>query len=199
MTFVPAFSDPDDPISRAIAGIADPLTRQEREARTWGRHLDEEWWGPAGDAGGDPLVIEGDAAILAGRRIPVRVEHGIAYIGPRDRFGRCGECSLLACEYLLDHHPEATPIYAIGRAFGVHQQWAEVKLAGRWYVFDWMLTDEPWERAEYYAALHATVGTRLLIPDRAAVDALRHIDALGSRAQVLERLAPFGIRQIDKE
>ena len=195
MTIIPTFADPEpDQLDRAISEVGNPGSQAWREARTWATTWDEEPWGPAGDPGGDPLVIDGDVGILGGRRIPVRVQHGVAYIGEPARFGQCGQCAELACTFLLERG--AAPVYVIGRLFGAHQQWVEFQSGDHWYVLDAMLDDQPWPRELYYAALHARAGTRLTIPDRAAVDALRHVNTLGSRAEVLKRLAPAGVQQI---
>lgn len=67
----------------------------------------------------------------------------------------------------------------LGRAFGCAQQsWAELTRAGVTLVHDLTLDEEPFERAAYMAALHASVGTRIPL-DRTRLAALRAIGERG--------------------
>jgi uncharacterized membrane protein YgcG len=190
----------DDPLNAAIAlSQADPATR------AWvARGIAEDvlWNGERRDVGGDQIRLDQDAAgpfvIFAGRRVGAVVDGSVVRLGYPDRLGACLAYSLLACTRLLREHPEATDVtFVMGRSYGLAQQaWAEWRdPAGRWMVTDLTLDDsEPFERQAYYAALHATVGTRIAVPDLQTLDALRDLveenyTLRGSRAAFLSRLS----------
>ena len=101
---------------------------------------------------------------------------------------------------------EASGTASVGRAAGLAQQsWCEAQVEDEpgdpWWVADLTLDDaQPFPREAYYRALHATVGTRIPVPDLRTLDVLRDLaeenDTLrGSRAEFLERLSAATLRQ----
>lgn len=120
-----------------------------------------------------------------------------------DRAGSCVAYALLACDRLL-RAGASDVTFVLGRVFGLFQQsWCEAQADedGPWWVADLTLDDErPFPREAYYAAMHATVGTRVPVPDLATLDALRELaeeneTLRGSRAAFLERLSAAVSRQ----
>jgi len=157
-----------DPLDSAIAAAINPPDQLDRELAAWSRAEDEAFWGPRGDPGGAAIQMEnGPVVILGDRRVPAAIEGGVVHVGLPGRVGYCAAWALEAVERLLRRGDVPTLVF--GRAFGAQQTWAE---AGE-TVWDLTLSEEPWNRDEYYAALHAAVGTRLPIPDRATLAALR--------------------------
>jgi hypothetical protein len=159
-----------DPLDRAIAWTENPPDPAARVFLAAAMDVDREWWG-TGDPGGDPLVLDGVYAIVCGRRVPALVSGSLARVGLPARLGYCLPWAIVACARLL-RQPGATSVALIlGTAFSVHQSWTEYQQDGRWYVSDLTLDDgSPFDRDAYYRDLHAVVGTRVPIPDRAALD-----------------------------
>lgn len=187
-----------DAIDRAIGATLNPPAAIDREAETWHRDGSAEWWGPFTDPGGDPIRLEPDGVsiLFAGRRVPALIDGGTVHLGIPGRLGYCVAGAVETCERLLGQRPEVAPTLAIifGRAYGASQQsFVEYADAAGWWVLDWTLSDEPFNRGAYYRALHAGIGTRLPIHSRAALAALRKVLQAGkwdgSRADLLAHLA----------
>jgi hypothetical protein len=189
----------EDPLDAAIAlSEADPATR-EWVAR--GIAEDVEWNGPRRDPGGDPIRLDQDAGgtfvIFAGRRVAAVVDGSVVRLGYPERLGACLAYALLACVRLLRWHPDASDVtFVLGRSYGLAQQaWCEFTAGGRPFVLDLTLCDpDPFPAEAYYRALHATVGTRIAVPNLSTLDALRdlveeHATLRGSRATFLSRLS----------
>jgi len=141
---------------------------------------DEEWFGPRVDPGGDPIQLAQGAPaglILAGRRVPLVYDAatGIAHVGIVERASQCGAWGTAAIERVLSERGDTAQGVALcfGRCFGGNgQTWAEFFDEGRWQVYDLATSDGPFPRAVYLRAVHAVCGTRLAIPNRAALAAL---------------------------
>jgi hypothetical protein len=146
----------------------------------WSRAEDVAFWGPAVDGPGDPVVMEqtpdGTVLVLGGRRVPAALAGGEWRTGLPGRVGRCAAFALVAVEQILRDHPDAAPSLCFGRAFGSQQTWAEA--GGQ--VWDLTLSEEPWDRDEYYRALHARPGTRVEIPDVGTLAAFHEAIAEGA-------------------
>jgi len=167
-----------DPIGAAIAAINDPPDQLDRMMALWSKVEDETFWGPAVDAGGAPVVaaqtVDGTILNLGGRKVPAFLEGGTWHVGLPGRISRCAAFAILAVERLLADG--ASPALVFGRAFGSQQTWTEA--GGQ--VWDLTLSDQPWDRDDYYAALHARPGTRLEIPDVATLAAFHEAIADGA-------------------
>jgi hypothetical protein len=191
----------DDPIGAAIltADMPDQLRRALNFERVLDGHRDLEWWGPLGDPGGDPLDLEVDPdgafVTLAGQRIPAIVDGDVVRIGIPERLGFCAAWALTACERLLKSGATSI-VLTFGRGFGAAAQtWTEYQVGERSYVLDLTLAEMEFDRADYVAAIHAVIGTRIEITDQADVDRFREAsrDAYPwdqDRDTFLARIAP---------
>jgi hypothetical protein len=149
---------------------------------------DEEFWGPRGvDPGGDPVRggedDQGAFVILAGRRVPILVDGAMIRIGVADRIGLCGAMAQGAVDRLFRVDPLTAQgiTMCFGRAFGTSgQTWVEFYDEGRWQVYDLTISDYPFPRAAYLAAIHGRVGTRLPMLSRATIAAFYQAVADGA-------------------
>ena len=168
-----------DPIDAAIA-----LSEADPETRAWvarGIAQDEEWNGPRGDPGGDPIIMGEDAeglhVLFAGRRVPALLDGDTVRLGIADRVGYCLAYALIACDRLL-RDPEASGVaLTLGRSYGMAQQtWADFTAGGRPFVLDLTLSEDPFLAEAYLAALHGVRGTSIPVPDLDTLRALYEIE-----------------------
>jgi hypothetical protein len=189
-------------IDAALATIDAPPDRRMQEALTRANTEDLAFWGPRDDPGGDPVQLvetpQGPAVILAGRRIPCRIDGDVVSLGIPARIGYCVHWAVKTADVLTR---KGYPVVVVfGRGYGLSgQTWVEYQADGRDLVADWTLSPKSFDREAYYSALHASVGTRLEIPDRETFARLRQaIDAGawdGPRDEFIKRVTAPGSRQ----
>jgi len=158
--------------------------------------------GPAVDPGGDPIQTGTDAAgtfvTLAGRRVPVVVDGTMLRVGLPGRLGNCIWWGLVAVDRLLHERLDTAQGIALcfGSVFGCSPQtFAQYFDAGRWWVWDLTLSDQPFPRAEYLRAAHIRAGTTVPISNHANLQSFARRCTAWSAAQQERRASEALARQ----
>jgi hypothetical protein len=128
-------------------------------------------------------------------RIPAQLDGDVVRIGIPARLGFCTAWGIEACGRLVKRG--ATEIVlTFGRAYGgANQTWVAFEQDGRSWVADRTLSEQRFPAGDYLAAIHATKGTSIAVPDQATVDALRRYCRKAdpwdvTPAEFIERIAP---------